>query len=234
MPVRCQRTERQDGARRPDDALKPSLDDLPDERAGLSADVPFQPALVPARDRIALCKPLGQPDRTEFEAAAELHARGRTERDLRAAAADVDDDGGPRADADCVDRRLMNQPGFLGAGNHASANADIALDGGDEVRAVGRLAHGAGGGGNDFVHAVRFGQASEFRQRLHGDRDARVGQDTAFEAARTEPDHVLFAVDDLKRQIGSNAAHDHVDGIGPDIDRRNAHALQYLYKGIAT
>ena len=43
-------------------------------------------------ERIALDEALGQADHADLEAARRLNRRGRAERDLDAAAADVDDD----------------------------------------------------------------------------------------------------------------------------------------------
>ncbi len=51
----------------------------------------------------------------------------------------------------------------------------------------------------------------------------------AVEAAGAQPDHVLFAVDDLERQIRPNPAHDHVDRVGADVDGRDAHVLHRCY-----
>ena len=94
------------------------------------------------------------------------HRGRRAERDLDAAAADVDDDGRVLADIDAVGRRQVNQPRFLGAGDDADADADFALDLGDEVAAVVGFAHRAGRRRDDFVHAVGFGQPLELGQRL--------------------------------------------------------------------
>ena len=46
--------------------------------------------------------------------------------DLDAAAADVDDDRDFAGRADAVDRRQMDEPGFLGAGNDARPDACLA------------------------------------------------------------------------------------------------------------
>ena len=78
--------------------------------------------------------------------------------------------------------------------------------------------------GDDLVDLVRLGEAPELGQRLErgGHRGRR--QAAAVEAAGAEPDHVLFAVDDLERQIRPDLHHDHVDRVGADVDGGDAHA----------
>ena len=49
----------------------------------------------------------------------------------------------------------VNQPRFLGSGNHLNVQPDGPADGRDELGAVVGFAHGARGRGDDFVHAVR-------------------------------------------------------------------------------
>ena len=80
-----------------------------------------QPPLVAVRQRIRLDEPLGQPDDADLEALPEGHLRGGAERDLDAAAADVDDDAGRGADVDAVAGGQVDQPGFFGAGDDPDA-----------------------------------------------------------------------------------------------------------------
>ena len=46
----------------------------------------------------------------------------------------------------------------------------------------------------------------------------------AVEPPCAEPDHVLFAIDDLERQVRTDLDDDHVDGVGADVDGSDAHA----------
>ena len=80
-------------------------------------------------------------------------SRLAAERDLDAAAADVDDDGGLRR-VDAVDGGEMNQARFFGAGDDAGANAGAALDGAQERAAVFRFARRAGRDREDLVDLV--------------------------------------------------------------------------------
>ena len=45
----------------------------------------------------------------------------------------------------------------------------------------------------------------------------------AVEAAGAQPDHFLFAIDDLEREVRPDPDHDHVDGIGADVDGGESH-----------
>ena len=92
-----------------------------------------------------------------------------------------------------------------------------------ELAAVLGLARRAGGDGDDLVDPVRFGQTPEFRQHLERRVHRLRRERPAVEAAGAEPDHLLFAVDDLERQVRADLHHDHVDGVGADVDGGYAH-----------
>ena len=187
--------------------------------------MPFEPLDIAAGERIVLGESFGQANRAQLETASRLHARGGAQRDLRAAAADVDRDGAVGAGADGVRRGEMNQPRFFRAGDHADAQAHVAAGLRNEVAAILGFADGARRGHENLFHAVRFGQPFEFRQRLHGGRDVRVRQPALRQSAGREPDHVLLAIDDLERQILADATDNHVDGVAADVDSCDAHML---------
>jgi hypothetical protein len=92
-----------------------------------------------------------------------------------------------------------------------------------------RASRRAGRGGEDFVDPVRLGEPFELRQRLQRGAHRLSGQRLAVESAGAEPHHDLLAIDDLERQIGSHADDDHVDGVGADIDGRDAHGVSPTY-----
>ena len=91
--------------------------------ADLRVDVAHEFALVARLERIGLDETLGEPDDAELEAAAQLDRRPGAARHLDAAAADVDDHRDVARHADAVDRRQMDQPGFLGPGDDPRADA---------------------------------------------------------------------------------------------------------------
>ncbi len=76
-------------------------------------DVLHHAPLVAVGERVAADESFGQTDDAELEAAGELNVAGRAERDLDAAAADVDDHGAAAADVDAVDGRLVDEAGFV-------------------------------------------------------------------------------------------------------------------------
>ncbi len=195
----------------------------------LGEDVLRELALVAARERITLDEPFGQSDHADLETARGLNRRGVAERDLHAAAADVDHDRAGAADVDTVDRGLVDEPCFLGAGDHTWTNAGLALDAREELSSVAGFSCRARCGGEDLIDAMRLGESLELRERLQRRAHRLRRQRLAVEAAGAEPDHDLLAIDDFEGQIRSYANDDHVDGVGADVDGRNAHGVSPTY-----
>ena len=127
------------------------------------------------------------------------------------------------AEIDAVGRGDVNQPGLLGARDHPHVDAGAIADRGEEVAAVLGLAGGAGRRRDDLVDLVRVGQPPELGERLEAAGHRRRRQRPAVEAAGAEPDHLLLAVDDLEGLIRADLRHDHVHGVGADVDRGQAH-----------
>ena len=145
------------------------------------------------------------------------------ERDLHAAAADVDHHCARAADVDAVHGGLVDETRFFGAGDDHRPDAGFALDAREELAAVAGFAGGAGRHRENLVDAVRIGEPPEGRQRLQRRRHRLSRERAAVEAARAEPDHELLAVDDLEGEIRADAHDDHVNRVGADIDRGDAH-----------
>ena len=82
------------------DLAKYMLDDLP---------------LVALGKRVAPYEPLGQPYRSNLEATRKLQGARRAERDLNAAAADVDDHGASAPHINAIHGGLMNETGLFGS-----------------------------------------------------------------------------------------------------------------------
>ncbi len=110
-----ERAEAQDGAGRPDDPLEPGGRKLVEVGAHLAIEMLHQAALIASRERVALDELLGQADDANLEALPPHNLRRRPDRDLDAAAADVDRNCRAGADVDPVARREMDEPGFFGA-----------------------------------------------------------------------------------------------------------------------
>ena len=221
---RRHRAERQDGARRADDPVVAGVDDVGQVAIDLRRDVLEHLALVAAAQRIGIDEALGEADDAELEAAGEAHLVAGAERDLDAAAADVDDHR-RLGRVDAVDRGQVDEPGFFGAGDDARADAGLPLDRGQQLAAVLGLARRAGRGGEDLVHLVRSGEPLELRERLQGRRHRLAGQLLAVETAGAQPHHLLFAVDHLEGEVGPHPDHDHVDRVGADVDGGETHEV---------
>src|SRR4030095_16398109 len=130
------RAEAQYRSRGADHAIEADGRDLIAVLADLRQDVFRETVLVAARQRVALHETLGEADDADLEAARRLDRRGRAERDLDAAAADVDGHRPCAADVDAIHRGLMDQPRFFSAADDARADAGLALDAGQELAAV--------------------------------------------------------------------------------------------------
>src|SRR6266704_224163 len=62
----------------------------------------------------------------------------------------------------------------------------------------------------------------------------RLGrQGSPVEAPGAQPDHLLLAIDDLEREVRPDLHHNHVDGIGADVDGGNAHPGTFNIMGWA-
>ncbi len=112
----------------------------------------------------------------------------------------------------------MDQPRFFGAGNHACANARLVRDGTQELAAVFRFADGARRDRHDLFHAVRLGEPPELREHLERCLHRFRGERSTVEAPGAQPDHILFAINDLERHVGAHLNDDHVHGIRSDVD----------------
>jgi CHAD domain-containing protein len=217
----------ENGARCSDDAVETGASDLIEVFAGLLLDMPDQFSFVLRRKRIALDEPLRQPDDTKLETAAELDRRAGAARHLDTASADVDHNRDLAGCAHTVDGRRMDVARFLGPRDNPRPNAGLLGDGLEELAAVLGFTRGAGRNGDNFLDAMRFGQTLELREHLETCMHRLRRKSFPVKAAGPEPDHLLFPVDDLERQIRPDLHDDHVDGIGADVDSGDAHLLTF-------
>jgi hypothetical protein len=217
------RSQAQDRAGSADDTVKSGLREFVEVFAQLGVDVPHELAFVARDDRIAFHEPLGQTDHAELEAAPLIHARSRAAGNLDAAAADIDGDGNLAAYGRAVGGGQVDQPRFLGAGNHARSDRGLLHNGAEEFTAVLRLAHGACRDRHRFVDAMRFGQTSELRQDLECCMHRFRRERPAIQASGPEADHFFFSVDHLEGEVSAHTHDDHVHRIRPDVDSGEAH-----------
>ena len=191
--------------------------------AELFLEVLEEPPLVVLRERVAADEPLRQANRAELEAARERQVRRRPERHLAASAADVDHDRRAAADIHAVPGGQMDEAGLFRAGDDAHADAGLPRHLGNEIPAVVRLARGARRAGDNLVNLVGIGDAFELSQRLQRRGDRGRCEAPAVEPAGAEPHHFLLAIDDLEGQVRTDPHHNHMDGIGADVDRSDVH-----------
>ena len=157
-----QRSQREDRAGRADHAFDAAPCELSQVGTGLAADVAHEPPPVGVRYGIGRHEALGEPEHADLETAAGAHPFGGTDGDLRAAAANVHDDGRALAEMATVGGSQVDEARFFSTGDDLYAKADGSSNGRHEIAAVLGLAHGTRGPGDDFVDAVRGGDAREF------------------------------------------------------------------------
>jgi hypothetical protein len=92
-----------------------------------------------------------------------------------------------------------------------------------KLAAIFGFAYRARGNRHDLVHTVGLGQAFELREHLERGMRSFGRERAAVKASGAQPDHFLFAVDDFKGKVRPDPHHDHVQGIGPDVDGSQAH-----------
>ncbi len=217
------RAEAEDRSGRADDPVEAAPGHLVEVRPHLARHEPGQAPVIVPGERIGPDEAFGKADDARLEALSQLEPPGGPERDLDAAAANVDHDRGGGADVDAVGGGQVDQPGLFRAGNQLDPDARFAGDIRDEVAAVVCLTGGACRRREDLVDLVRLGQALEPAERVQRRRPRRGGQAAPIEAAGSEPHHVFLAIHDLEREVRTDLDHDHVDGVGADVYGGDAH-----------
>jgi 5'-phosphate synthase pdxT subunit len=79
-----------------------------------------------------------------------------------------------------------------------SFEVDLDVDAGEELAAVRRFTHRAGGARDDVIDLMRCGETAELRQHLQRESHGFGRERLAVEAAGAEAHHLLLAVDHLK------------------------------------
>ena len=153
-----------------------------------------------AAERIGGDEPFRQPDDPDLEAAARAaRCAAAPQRDLDAAAADVDDDGRPVRRVHAVHGGEMDQPCFLGAGDHARRGCR------SRARCAARNSGPFSASRVALVAAARISSTRATR-RCGGTWRAPAARRVmaasvrlaSVEAAGAEAHHLLFAVDHLE------------------------------------
>ena len=90
----------------------------------------------------------------------------------------------------------IDEAGLFAAGDHAEVDAGLFLDPAHEVRAVGRVAHGGRGDGDDLRSAVDAAHLGHAAQDVDGPGHALFTQMSRLEGAFAQAHHVLDLVED--------------------------------------
>ncbi len=193
------------------DAVEPSRKDLLTVTVDFGEYMVDDLPLIPFGERVAADEAFGQPNRSDLEAARQLQGAGRAQRNLHAAAADVDDHGASAADINAIHRGLMNETRLFDSRNDARTDTGFAFKTCQEFAAVSSLARSAGRGRQNLINLVRLGDPLELRQRLQRRTHCIRSERTAVKTTCTQPDHRFLAVNHLEGEIGSYTDHDHVN-----------------------
>jgi hypothetical protein len=160
------RSDRSDAQDRPgcaNDAVKTGRQDLFAVAVDFAKDMLDDLPLVALGERITAHEAFGQPYRSNLEAARKLQGARRAERNLDAAAADVDDDGASPAHVNAIHCGLMNETRLFGPRNDARTDAGFVFKAGQEFAAVASFTRCAGRGSENLIHLVRVRDPLELR-----------------------------------------------------------------------
>lgn len=166
---------------------------------------------------------LCQSRRTQLHAAHPEWLAVAHQHQLDAAAADVDEQMRSAVETQSVTRGLEDEASLVEAGDHFNCQASLALDAADEFGAIARLAHRAGRNGAQAVDATYSQQPLEIHQRTHREVHRFCSEPSRRERAPPEAHHLFNAVDDLEMTFAAHVRHDHMHGVGSDIDRSQPH-----------
>jgi hypothetical protein len=220
------RAEAEDRSRRADDTIEPGRANVSQIFRQLLVDMPDHFSLVTSGERIAADETFGQPNHPELEALCGTQRRSCSVRDFDAAPADVHHDRSRAGNIDAVDRGKMDEPGFFGSGNDLRPDSRFALDRREEFAAVFGFADRAGRRREDFFDLMRLGEPPESRKRLEGGLHRFIRQGFPVQAAGSKPYHLLFPIDHLEGEVRSDADDDHVNRVGPAVDRCYPHLFE--------
>ena len=160
----------------------------------------------------------GQPDGAERDGLHDVGAGGVAHGDLRAAAADVDDQRAP-VDVHAAEEAEVDQPGLLTARDHVHLEPGRLAQEAHELGRVARLARGRRRDRHEAGRAVCAREVGE--ARAHGGRPLhrrRLEQAHLAELALAQPDGLLLHAEDGPGVVGREA-HDHeARRVGADVD----------------
>jgi hypothetical protein len=216
--------ERIDGARRPDRRDHPPPPRPIEQVADRACDVALERAHLPAGRRVLREKPLGEPCDPERNAPHPERLAVLDERQLDAAAADVDQQVGATLERHRVAHGAEDETRLVEARDDLDRQARLALQPPHEGRAVARFTDGAGRHRAQPVHVTGAGEASERGHGTRGELGRLGGERAGREGFPPEADHLLHAVDDHDTAVGRHVGDDHVDGVRAEVQGGQPHS----------
>ena len=188
-----------------------------DELAGDRGDRRIERA---SSDDAVEAEVLGEAHRADIHAEALGHVARIAERELRAAAAGVEDD--QRA-ARLQTRRggQIGQPGLLVAGDDLDGDAAASLHGRDELGGVRCDAQAGRTDGGDRLRPGARRVLGHARDRLGRARHGRRSQPSGPLEVLAEARHLGTIGERLPRPVGGVLGEQELDGVGADVDDRD-------------
>ena len=123
-----------------------------------------------------------------------------------------------------------NQPGFFGAADDTNGQPRVFGHNIDKVSSVFRLAHGAGGDGDDAIVALVLGQGDEIAYDVECTCDRLVGEAVGRKGSVPESRHVFEAIENLVACVQLDLSQNHMDGVRSDVDDGNLrHTITVYY-----
>ena len=168
---------------------------------------------------------LGEPDRAEGEREGELDQAVHRADQLQAAAADVGHERALAREREVVGHRPIGERG-LGLGvDDPERDVQLLPHPPHEPGAVLRLPNGRGGHGRHPPHAAPLADLTHAAQGLDGAVHRRVVEAPGAGQSRGQSRLVLQFVDDGEAGGGVVLGDEEADGVGADVDRGDALAL---------
>src|SRR5690606_32102553 len=160
-------------------------------------------------------------DAADGQAFEELRLAALADDQLRAAAADVDDEGWPRTARGMVRDAEIDQPRFLDPGDHLDRMAAERVLGGREKGF--RVLRPAQRARADDPHPIRLHIAKALTEALQARKRAllavRVEAAAVVEAGR-ETDHLAEPIED-REPLAVRAGNDDMETVRPEVDGRD-------------
>ena len=191
--------------------------------AELAAKMLLELADLPGPRRIVDEEAFGQPRHAERQAPHPERAPVADEHELDASAPHIDQQVGAAVETEGVAGGAEDETRLVRTRDDANGDARLPPEQADEGGAVPCLAHRARRHGAQALDMPRARQTLEGLERAKGELRRLAIELAAREGTVAEADHLLQAIDHLDAPIRADVGHEHVQGVGADVDRGQPH-----------